>query len=395
MKFPRTPAIAQRRLRVPVAFVLLAATALFGASFLSSANAADPDIQLGTAASFSVLAGSGITNTGATTVEGNIGSYETPSVTGVADITFITGSNHAGDGVTQQAKSDLLTAYNTAAGAGPPTAIPAELTRIEPYLPGVYHASSSMLLTGAMTLDGGGRSDGVFVFQAPSSLTTATNSSVLFVNGAQPCNVYWQVGSSATFGTGTSFVGNVLALTSITANTNAVFEGRLLANNGAVTLDTNTISAPGCDVESGGGTDTDAGTDVAGTAAAGTDSGTDVSGTDSGTDVTGTDSGTDVTGTDSGTDTDSIDSGTDVAGTESAADSGIDSGTDVAGTESGTDSGTDVTGTDTGTDTDSDTPRLPDTGGSPLSLLGVGIVLALTGTAITMAARQRRHAPRH
>jgi hypothetical protein len=360
--FSHAYAVARRRLPLAVSAGLLATTALFGASFVNAANAADPDIQLGTASSFSVLAGSGITNTGSTTVEGHIGSYETPSITGDSDITFITGQNHAGDGVTQQAKTDLLVAYNTAAGAQPPTAIPEELTRIQPYLPGVYRASSSMLLSGAMTLDGGGRSDGVFVFQAPSStITTASNSSVLFVNGAQPCNVYWQIGSSATFGTGTSFVGNVLAHTSITANTNATFEGRLLANNGAVTLQSNTISAPACDVVpgGGGGTDTDAtagtGTDTDSTAGTGTDTDS-TAGTGTDTDATaGTDSGTSAdvsTATDSGTDTDSI--------------------------------GTAASSTDTAT------PELPDTGGSPIALVITGAVLLFGGASVVAAARMRR-----
>jgi hypothetical protein len=227
----------------------------------SSANAADPTIDLGTAKAFSVLAGSGITNTGVTRLSGSLGTYDTPTVT--TDTPFVfTGAgakNHAGNGVTKQAKADLLVAYNAVAGALPPTAVPQELSRNDPYLPGIYRASSSMLLSGSMTLDGGGRNDGVFIFQAPTStLTTASNSTVLFVNGAQPCNVYWQVGSSATFGTGTTFVGNVLAHTSITANTNATFKGRLLANNGAVTLDSNTFTSAVC-ASSGGGTGTGTG----------------------------------------------------------------------------------------------------------------------------------------
>ncbi len=247
----------------------------------NSADAADPAIDLGTAKAFSVLAGSGVTNTGVTHLAGSLGTYATTTVTTDTpfDFTGPGAMNHAGDGVTQTAKSDLLTAYNTAAGALPPTAVPEELTRSDPYLPGIYRASSSMLLSGSMTLDGGGRKDGVFIFQAPAStLTTASNATVNFVNGAQPCNVYWQVGSSATFGTGTTFVGNVLAHTSISAKTNAVFEGRLLANNGAVTLDSNTISAPACDTTPDTGADTDT---------QGTDAGTDTEGTDAGTDTQG------------------------------------------------------------------------------------------------------------
>lgn len=361
-----------RRFARLTAGVGLCALAPFLLSAANTAHAADPVIDLGTAKSFSVLAGSGATNTGVTRLDGNIGSHETPTIT--TDTPFIftgTGSNHAGDGVTQQAKADLLEAYNDVAAAQPPTAVPQELTRDDPYLPGIYRASSSMLLSGAMTLDGGGRNDGVFIFQIPSTLTTASNSTVNFTNGAQPCNVYWQIGSSATFGTGTDFVGNVLAYTSITANTNATFEGRLLANFGSVTLDSNTITAPGCDTSGGGGTVTDS---VTGTDAGATDTGTD---TES---VTGTDS-TDAdaeAGTDSatGTDTDSVDSDAQsMTGTE---------------TGMGPQSGTDTDSTTPGMATDS-TPRLPDTGGPSVLPLLIGLLAALGGMVlIASAARSRR-----
>ncbi|MCK5890208.1 ice-binding family protein [Aeromicrobium sp.] len=245
-----------RRPRLLIGAALVAALCWTGAP---GAYAADPEIDLQSAGAFSVLAGSGVTNTGDTRLAQSIGSHETPTITTDTPFTFTApgATNHAGDAVTQLAKADLLTAYNAAAGALPPTAIPQELVRTEPYLPGIYAVESSMLLSGAITLDGGGRSDGVFVFQVPSSLTTASNSVVLFVNGAQPCNVYWQIGSSATFGSGTVFVGNVLADTSITANTNATFQGRLLASNGAVTLDTNTITVPACQVDGDGDGDGD------------------------------------------------------------------------------------------------------------------------------------------
>ncbi|KAA1399582.1 ice-binding family protein [Aeromicrobium ginsengisoli] len=332
-------------------------------------------MDLGTAKGFSVLAGSGITNTGMTHVAGSLGTYETPTVTTDTpfDFTGADAVNHAGDGVTQTAKSDLLSAYNMAAGALPPTAVPEELARTDPYLPGIYRASSSMLLSGAMTLDGGGRKDGVFIFQAPAStLTTASNATVRFVNGAQPCNVYWQVGSSATFGTGTSFVGNVLAHTSISAKTGAVFEGRLLANNGAVTLDTNTISAPTCDTTPDAGTDTDTqGTD------AGTDTGTDADATDTGTDTDseGTDVGTDTAGTDAGT---NADTGTQ---TDSAADSGTDTG---GGT------GDDVTTPPNGSGTEATDTDLPDTGGPNMLVLTIGFIAILGGVSIIRLRRTPR-----
>jgi hypothetical protein len=208
------------------------------------ASAAVMPVPLGTAASFVVLAGAGITNTGPTTLNGDLGTFPTPSVTGAGSMT-ITGTNHAGDAVTQGAKDALVTAYNNAAGQGPATPIAADLAG-QTLAPGVYNSASSIGLTGALTLNGGGDPRAVFVFQAGSTLTTASASQVLLVNGAQACNVFWQVGSSATLGTGSVFRGSILALTDITVTTAATLEGRVLARNGAVTLDTNTITRPQC-----------------------------------------------------------------------------------------------------------------------------------------------------
>jgi hypothetical protein len=208
------------------------------------ATAAVMPVPLGTASSFVVLAGAGITNTGPTTLNGDLGTFPTPSVTGAGSLT-VTGTNHAGDAVTQGAKGALVTAYDNAAGQGPATAIAADLAG-QTLAPGVYNSASSIGLTGALTLNGGGDPRAVFVFQAGSSLTTATASSVLLVNGAQACNVFWQVGSSATLGTGSVFRGSILALTDITVTTGATVEGRVLALNGAVSLDTNTITRPQC-----------------------------------------------------------------------------------------------------------------------------------------------------
>jgi hypothetical protein len=208
------------------------------------ASAAVMPVPLGTAASFVVLAGAGVTNTGPTTLNGDLGTFPTPSVTGAGSMT-ITGTNHAGDAVTQGAKDALGTAYNNAAGQGPATPIAADLAG-QTLAPGVYNSASSIGLTGALTLNGGGDPRAVFVFQAGSTLTTASASQVLLVNGAQACNVFWQVGSSATLGTGSVFRGSILALTDITVTTAATLEGRVLARNGAVTLDTNTITRPQC-----------------------------------------------------------------------------------------------------------------------------------------------------
>lgn len=211
---------------------------------LSDSASAATAISLGTADSYAVLAGSGITNTGPTTLTGDLGTYPTTTITGSSSIT-INGTNHAGDGVTQSAKTDLVTAYNSAAGQTSTNAISGDLGG-QTLVAGVYTSSSSIGLTGALTLNGAGNADSVFIFQAGSTLTTASGSSVVLTNGAQACNVFWQIGSSATIGTGSSFVGTIIALTSITLTTGATVSGRVLARNGAVTMDTNTVSRPSC-----------------------------------------------------------------------------------------------------------------------------------------------------
>jgi hypothetical protein len=210
---------------------------------LVGASAAQAPVGLGTAGSFAVLAGSGITNTGPTTITGDVGTFPTPSMTGFGSVT-LHGTDHAGDAVTQQAKTDLTTAYNTAVAATPTTAVPTELGG-STLTPGVY-GGPTLGITGTLTLNTLGDPNAVFVFKAGSTLITAASSSVIVLNGATACNVFWQVGSSATLGTGSRLVGTVLAATSITAGTGATVQGRLLASNGAVTLDTNTITRPTC-----------------------------------------------------------------------------------------------------------------------------------------------------
>jgi hypothetical protein len=153
--------------------------------------------------------------------------------------------NHAGDSVTRGAKDDLVTAYNAAAGESPPSPITDDLGG-KTLTQGVYNSASSIGLTGTLTLDAEGDAGAVFVFQAGSTLTTASSSRVLLTNGARSCNVFWQIGSSATIGTATAFRGTILALTSITMQTGATSIGRMLARNGSVTLDTNTITRPRC-----------------------------------------------------------------------------------------------------------------------------------------------------
>ncbi|HEY5248959.1 MAG TPA: ice-binding family protein [Dermatophilaceae bacterium] len=208
----------------------------------ATAAAATPPVPLGTAKSFVVLAGAGVTNTGKTTLNGNLGTFPTKAITGLSTLT-LNGTNHAGDAVTQGAKKDLTTAYTTAAGAGPTKAIPVELGG-KTLQPGVY-SGGALGLTGTLTLDGGNNPDAVFIFKAASTLITASASRVKLVN-VNPCNVFWQVTSSATLGTGSKFVGTIMALTDIHLTTGATLSGRALARNGAVTLQANTISLPSC-----------------------------------------------------------------------------------------------------------------------------------------------------
>ena len=243
--FDRRPPVRRFRARVTgaTALVALFATGLL-VTLVAGASAAATAVPLGTADSFAVLAGAGITNTGPTTINGDIGTYPTTTITGGTLFT-LNGTNHAGDGVTQTAKTDLVTAYNTAAGQGPTTPIAADLGG-QILVSGVYNSASSIGLSGTLTLNAAGNPNAVFVFQAASTLTTASGSQVSLINGAQACNVFWQIGSSATLGTGSSFRGTILAMQSITATTGSTIIGRLLARNGAVTLDTNSITRPTC-----------------------------------------------------------------------------------------------------------------------------------------------------
>jgi hypothetical protein len=202
---------------------------------------------LGTAQSFAVLGGSTVTNTGPTVITGNLGVSPGSAITGFPPGTVVGGVTHAADAVALQAQSDNLTAYTTLAGLPCNTTygVPTDIGGLT-LVPGVYCFDSSAQVTGILTLNAGGDAAASWVFEIASTLTTASNSSVLLINGAQQCNVSWQVGSSATIGTGSGFVGNILALTSITLNTGATVSGRALAQTGAVTLDDNTVSVSAC-----------------------------------------------------------------------------------------------------------------------------------------------------
>ena len=219
------------------------------AVFLCSAAPASAQIPLGTAQNFAVLGGSTVTNTGPTVITGNLGVSPGSAVTGFPPGVVTGGSIHAADAVAAQAQSDLTTAYNTAAGTPCGVDLTGQNLGGLVLTPGVYCFTSSAALTGTVTLNFQGNPNAAFLFKIGSTLTTASASSVILTNNAGstcPPNVNWQVGSSATLGTGSTFIGNVLALTSITLTTAANLTGRALARNGAVTLDTNNVSIGQC-----------------------------------------------------------------------------------------------------------------------------------------------------
>ncbi|MBI5445854.1 MAG: DUF3494 domain-containing protein, partial [Deltaproteobacteria bacterium] len=205
--------------------------------------------SLGTAASFAVLAGSTVTNTGSSVVAGDVGVSPGTAIVGFPPgIVTPPSTIHSADAVAAQAQVDLTTAYNAIAGT--PTQVDMTGTDLGglTLAPGVYGFTSTAQLTGTLTLDAQGDPAAVFLFKIGSTLTTASNSSIVVINGGSSCNLFWQVGSSATLGTTTTFAGNILADQSITLNTGARLSGRALARIGAVTLDGNNVAACGVGV---------------------------------------------------------------------------------------------------------------------------------------------------
>ena len=238
-----------RSLAAVISLTLIATLAL------ASSSQAQTAVGLGTADSFAVLAGAGVTNTGPSVVNGNLGTSPNPSVTGFggAPNGTVNGTIHKADAVAASAQADLTTAYNNAAGQGPATTLATELGG-QTLQPGVYDSNSGTFgITGTVTLNANGDPNAVFIFKTASTLITASASRVNVINGAQSCNVFWQVGSSATLGSNSTFVGNILALQSISLNSGVTVDGRLLARNGAVTLINDTITRANCATSGGGG----------------------------------------------------------------------------------------------------------------------------------------------
>ncbi len=269
-------------------------------AFASDSAAAATNIDLGTATSYAVIAGSTITNTGPSVITGDFGLNPGTSTPGFSSIT-LAGTENVHNAASLAGQNASTAAYLVAQGETPAITVAAGTLggATTPTLtPGIYTAGSlikSLSLTGTLTLNGEGDPNAVFIFQAASTLTTDSSSSVVLEDGASACNVFWQVGSSATLGTYTSFIGTILALTSATLNTGATVNGRVLAQTGAVTLDENTISVPTCSAATT--TTTAAGGTTTTTAAGGTTTTTAAGGTTTTTAAGGTTTTTAAGGT--------------------------------------------------------------------------------------------------
>jgi len=215
---------------------------LMTANHAAAQGAGPATVFLGSAAPFAVLGSSTVTNTGPTVVNGDLGVWAGTAVTGFGP-GRVNGTIHAGDPVAQHGQASLTVAYNDAAGR---TTAPINVNAADlggrTLAPGLYKSTSTLAITGDLTLHGD--SNAVWIFQIASALTVNVGSRVVLSGGASSANIFWQVGSSATLGTHSVFHGTIMALASITLGTGATLDGRALARTAAVTLDTNSITLP-------------------------------------------------------------------------------------------------------------------------------------------------------
>lgn len=248
-----------------ISFTVLCTLGIVGSVALAAL--APGAINLGSAANFALLSGSGIVDSNVSDITGHVGASPiTGAAIGIPAVE-VTGTIYAVDaagplGSVEDpallilAKSAVSTAYTATIGAGPATSVTASTTDSfagtgYTLLPGVYNSASTMGVPIALTLDGGGDPNAVFIFQAGSTLTTVAGSTITLINGAQACNIFWAAGSSVTFGSGSDFVGTVMAVASITDAGDSTILGRLLADadnddTGAVTLNFTTVTVPTC-----------------------------------------------------------------------------------------------------------------------------------------------------
>jgi hypothetical protein len=234
-------AITSNDFTSPVSYLVTAAD---GSSTSYTLTVTVAPLSLGAAGNYVLLANTTITNTGLSIITGNIGLYPGTSITGFPPgISF--GTVDINNSAASNAQAELIFAYNQAASLVPNTILSAAIyttTSNQILTPGIYSIGTALQINGNLVLSGNVNS--VFVFQVGSTLTTAVGSNIVLLGGVNPANVYWQVGTSATLGTSSVLNGVLLANISVSTNTSAVVNGRLFAINGAITLDTNNITAP-------------------------------------------------------------------------------------------------------------------------------------------------------